>query len=152
MKPIHLLPLTTALAFASCASDKNRHDTPGGAPAAAQPTAPRNESYSDAIYGSQPAYGDAAAAATSPAPDPPAYPVPAPPPVAPASPAFAPPAPPPPSPGAPSANPITHVVSKGDTLSGIATKYNVPMASIKAANAMTSDTVVLGRKLVIPQQ
>ena len=44
----------------------------------------------------------------------------------------------------------THVVVKGDTLSGIATKYKVPMASIKKANNMTKDTVVLGKKLIIP--
>lgn len=44
----------------------------------------------------------------------------------------------------------THVVGKGDTLSGIASKYKVPMASIKKANNMTKDTVVLGKKLIIP--
>lgn len=44
----------------------------------------------------------------------------------------------------------THVVVKGDTLSGIASKYKVPMASIMQANHMTKDTVVLGKKLIIP--
>jgi len=44
----------------------------------------------------------------------------------------------------------THIVVKGDTLGGIATKYKVPMASIMKANNMTKDTVVLGKKLVIP--
>jgi LysM repeat protein len=29
-------------------------------------------------------------------------------------------------------------------------KYNVPMDSIKQANRMTNDIVVLGRKMVIP--
>jgi LysM repeat protein len=43
-----------------------------------------------------------------------------------------------------------HTVVAGDTLSGLSAKYGVPMESIKAANRMTSDTVVLGRKMVIP--
>lgn len=47
---------------------------------------------------------------------------------------------------------IIHTVVKGDTLSGIAAKYKVPMASIRTANRMTNDTVVLGRKMVIPPQ
>ena len=45
---------------------------------------------------------------------------------------------------------IIHTVVKGDTLSGISSKYKVPIASIKAANRMTNDTVVLDRKMVIP--
>lgn len=45
---------------------------------------------------------------------------------------------------------IIHTVAKGDTLSGISAKYKIPAASIKQANRMTSDTVVLGRKMVIP--
>ncbi len=61
------------------------------------------------------------------------------------------PAPPVPEPSAnPSGSAIIHTVVKGDTLSGLSAKYNVPMASIKAANRMTSDVVVLGRKMVIP--
>jgi len=47
---------------------------------------------------------------------------------------------------------IIHTVVKGDTLSGISAKYKVPIASIKAANRMTNDTVVLDRKMVIPPQ
>lgn len=43
-----------------------------------------------------------------------------------------------------------HVVVPGDVLGKIAIKYNVPITSIKAANQMTSDTVVLGKKLIIP--
>ena len=39
---------------------------------------------------------------------------------------------------------------EGDTLSGISSKYKVPAASIKQANRMTNDVVVLGRKMVIP--
>lgn len=44
----------------------------------------------------------------------------------------------------------THEVVKGDTLSGIAKKYGVTQASIKTANNMTKDTVVLGKKMIIP--
>ena len=43
-----------------------------------------------------------------------------------------------------------HVVVKGDTLGGIARKYGTTVAAIKQANGMTSDTVVLGKKLKIP--
>jgi peptidoglycan endopeptidase LytE len=42
------------------------------------------------------------------------------------------------------------VVVKGDTLGGIARKYGTTVAAVKQANAMTSDTVVLGKKLKIP--
>ncbi len=66
------------------------------------------------------------------------------PPNTPASPAAAPAAPP--ANGAA----IIHTVVKGDTLSGIASKYKVPVASIKQANRMTNDTVILDRKMVIP--
>jgi peptidoglycan endopeptidase LytF len=45
---------------------------------------------------------------------------------------------------------IIHTVVAGDTLSGISSKYKVPAATIKQANGMTKDTVVLGRKMVIP--
>lgn len=44
----------------------------------------------------------------------------------------------------------SHTVARGDTLSGIARKYGTTSAAIKQANAMTSDTVVLGKTLVIP--
>ncbi len=47
---------------------------------------------------------------------------------------------------------IIHTVVAGDTLSGISAKYKVPSAAIKQANAMTKDTVVLGKKMVIPPQ
>ncbi len=43
-----------------------------------------------------------------------------------------------------------HTVVAGDTLSGISAKYKVPTAAIKQANSMTKDTVVLGKKMVIP--
>lgn len=45
---------------------------------------------------------------------------------------------------------INHVVRPGETLSGIAHKYNVPMATIKANNEMgRSDVVRVGEKLII---
>ncbi|MFT4176842.1 MAG: LysM peptidoglycan-binding domain-containing protein [Luteolibacter sp.] len=44
----------------------------------------------------------------------------------------------------------THTVVKGDSLWTISRKYNVSISSIKAANNMTSDVVVLGKKLTIP--
>lgn len=46
----------------------------------------------------------------------------------------------------------THTVAAGDTLGRIAAKYGVSSASIKQANGMTNDTVVLGRKLIIPSR
>ena len=59
-----------------------------------------------------------------------------------------------PIPAAPKANSngsaIIHTVVAGDTLSGISSKYKVSAAAIKQANNMTKDTVVLGRKMVIP--
>jgi LysM repeat protein len=44
----------------------------------------------------------------------------------------------------------SHTVVRGDTLGGIARRYGVSGTAIKQANGMTSDTVVLGKKLVIP--
>lgn len=45
-----------------------------------------------------------------------------------------------------------HVVVKGDTLGGIAKKYGTTQAAIKQVNGMTTDTVVLGKKLQIPSR
>lgn len=53
-------------------------------------------------------------------------------------------------PAVPTAPATIHTVVAGDTLSGLSTKYKVPIASIKRANHMTNDIVVLGRKMVIP--
>jgi N-acetylmuramoyl-L-alanine amidase len=41
-------------------------------------------------------------------------------------------------------------VIKGDSLSKISGKYHVSAASIKQANHMKNDTVVLGKKMIIP--
>lgn len=48
------------------------------------------------------------------------------------------------------ANPFHYTVQKGDTLSGIARRNGLSMASIKAANNMDSDVVRLGQRLAIP--
>jgi LysM repeat protein len=43
-----------------------------------------------------------------------------------------------------------HTVGESDTLSSIAATYNVSMASIKAANSLSSDIVFSGATLIIP--
>ena len=45
---------------------------------------------------------------------------------------------------------VRHVISRGDTLSEIAARYNVSTASIRAANRMSSDTIRVGQTLSIP--
>ncbi|WP_193213335.1 LysM peptidoglycan-binding domain-containing protein [Luteolibacter marinus] len=54
------------------------------------------------------------------------------------------------APSAPAASSTSHTVVKGDTLSGISRRYGVSATAIKQANGMNSDTVVLGKTLVIP--
>jgi len=46
--------------------------------------------------------------------------------------------------------PAVHIVRKGDSLSEIALRYRVGMASIKRANNMKTDTIRIGQKLKIP--
>lgn len=139
MTPIRILtPSLLAVALVSCAAQKDQYDTPdpyGTANAGAvnpPATAPANP-----VYDTPAAYEESSAAAVPPAaPGVPAVPA----------------APPTTVPAAPPANgsAIIHTVVAGDTLSGLSAKYKVPSASIKQANRMTSDTVVLGRKMVIP--
>lgn len=143
MNPIKLIaPAAAALVIASCAPQNENYDTssPYGpadgydSQAASQPSDPSPQTYDTPA-----AYEDAGTAGnTANIPAPPQY-TPSP------SPA---PAPPP----AASSGRIatTHTVVKGDTLGGIARKYKVSIASIKAANNMTSDIVVLGKALKIP--
>ena len=45
---------------------------------------------------------------------------------------------------------VNHVITRGDTLSEIAERYNVSMSVIRAANKLSSDTVRVGQKLTIP--
>jgi len=123
MKHLHL-PATAALslALASCASQNaDNYDT--GDPYG-YPDAGMAQSpipeYDNPVYDTPAAYEESAAAA----------------PAAPSAPA--------------NQSAIIHTVVKGDTLSGLSSKYKVPMESIKRANNMTNDTVILGRKMVIP--
>jgi N-acetylmuramoyl-L-alanine amidase len=55
-----------------------------------------------------------------------------------------------PAPAAAPTASTTHTVVRGDTLGGIARRYGASSAAIKQANGMSSDTVVLGKQLVIP--
>lgn len=143
MTPIRILaPSLIAFAFVSCASQKaDTYDTAnpyGTADAGAvnpPATAPANP-----VYDTPAAYEESGATTPATAAVPTVAPEPAAPSVTPAVPAA------PPSNGAA----IIHTVVKGDTLSGISSKYKVPAASIKQANRMTNDVVVLGRKMVIP--
>ena len=48
------------------------------------------------------------------------------------------------------ASPKIHTVVRGDTLSGLSKKYGASVASIKKANGLNRDTIVLGAKLKIP--
>jgi N-acetylmuramoyl-L-alanine amidase len=45
---------------------------------------------------------------------------------------------------------VSHVISRGDTLSEIAERYNVSMSAIKSANRLSSDSVRVGQRLRIP--
>jgi LysM repeat protein len=147
MTPIRILaPALLALGFVSCATQKaDQYDTgpaADAAPASAPAAAPSNP-----VYDTPAAYEEnsAATAATAPA----ASAMPAVP--AGASRATTPNIPAPAAPKAPSNGAaIIHTVVAGDTLSGISAKYKVPAAAIKQANGMTKDTVVLGKKMVIP--
>jgi LysM repeat protein len=122
-----------AIALSSCASQKaDEYDTPNpyGSPDAALADEAVNP-----VYDTPAAYEESTAAVTP-------Y----------TAPAYIPSTSP--SPAAPPSNgaAIIHTVVAGDTLSGISAKYKVPSASIKQANGMTKDIVVLGRKMVIPPQ
>ena len=43
-----------------------------------------------------------------------------------------------------------HYVAPGDSLWKISKQYGVSIDAIKAANSMTTDTVILGKKMIIP--
>lgn len=70
------------------------------------------------------------------------------------APAITSPAAPRPTPSAPrpTATAKVHTVVRGDSLWAMSKKYGVSVDSIKNANGMTKDTVVLGTKLQIPAQ
>lgn len=135
MTPLRILaPSILTFAFASCAAQKaDTYDTakPYGTADAGQVNAPVTEP-ANPVYDTPAAYEESAATtATAAAPAVADTNIPAP--AAPANGAA-----------------IIHTVVAGDTLSGISSKYKVPAATIKQANGMTKDVVVLGRKMVIP--
>lgn len=140
MTPIRFLaPVLLASAIVSCAPDKaDPYDTanPYGTADAGQVNPPVTEP-ANPVYDTPAAYEESG---STPAPsvNPPVTP-------------YAPNAPVADVPTAPSNGAaLIHTVVAGDTLSGISAKYKVPSAAIKQANRMTNDTVVLGRKMVIP--
>ena len=45
-----------------------------------------------------------------------------------------------------------HVVRRGDTLSGVASRYRVSLSSLRAANSLRSDLVRVGQRLRIPSR
>jgi N-acetylmuramoyl-L-alanine amidase len=45
---------------------------------------------------------------------------------------------------------VRHIIAKGDTLSGIARRYKVSVAQIKAHNSLSSSTIRIGQTLEIP--
>ncbi|MDR1435248.1 MAG: LysM peptidoglycan-binding domain-containing protein [Puniceicoccales bacterium] len=51
-----------------------------------------------------------------------------------------------------SSSPGVHIVTKGDCLSKIAQKYGLKVSEIKAANAMKSDRIIAGQKIIIPER
>jgi len=46
--------------------------------------------------------------------------------------------------------PSVYVVSRGDTLGEIAERFNVPLAQLKIANHLDSNTIHIGQELTIP--
>ncbi|MBI3537858.1 MAG: LysM peptidoglycan-binding domain-containing protein [Chloroflexi bacterium] len=47
-------------------------------------------------------------------------------------------------------NPTTYVVQSGDTLFTIAARYQTTVAALKKLNNLTSDTILVGQKLLVP--
>ena len=46
--------------------------------------------------------------------------------------------------------PVRHVISRGETLSGIAERYRVRLATLKRHNQITNDVIHVGQVLTIP--
>src|SRR5690606_84426 len=45
---------------------------------------------------------------------------------------------------------LEHTISRGETLSGIASSYAVPVERIRATNSLNGDTILVGQTLRIP--
>jgi N-acetylmuramoyl-L-alanine amidase len=45
---------------------------------------------------------------------------------------------------------VRYTISRGDTLSGIASRYGIPTSRIRAANGLRSDVIRVGQTIVIP--
>jgi len=45
---------------------------------------------------------------------------------------------------------VSHVISRGDTLSEIAERYNVSMSAIRSVNKLSSNRLRIGQTLRIP--
>lgn len=153
MKPIHLIASSLLVLFAvSCAPQKSgQYDAPSspGYADASQMNAPTGAS-SNPVYDSTPAYDESAGAITPVAPGAVSPNISAASNVPAVSGPHGVPSAVPSAPKTPMAGSVVHTVVAGDTLSGISAKYKVPAASIKTANGMTKDTVILGRKMIIP--
>ena len=52
--------------------------------------------------------------------------------------------------GAPGADSVKHVISRGDTLSGIADRYNVSIRQLRQTNGLRNDRIRVGQVLTIP--
>jgi len=122
-----------AIILASCASQKaDVYDTsdPYGAPDAGYADASQSTAVNP-VYDTPPAYEESTASAVPAHTEPAAHDA--------------------PTPSRPSSSaPKSHIVGKGDTLWGLSKKYSVPVDSIKQANGMTKDVLLLGRTVVIP--
>ena len=134
MKPARILFASSlAIALVSCANQKNDYDTQP--PAASLPATAVNlpDPQANPTYDTPAAYQESSTAPVNPE-------------------AVAPPAPA--TPGRPAAVPghgaTVYTVVAGDNLTRISNKTKVSIASIKKANNMSNDTVVLGKKMVIP--
>lgn len=119
---LFLLPFAS-LFFASCGSKSENYDT--------APTTSYDEPAATVPATAAPTYGAAVYEETSPV-----SPTPVDPGVAPAAPV--------------TATAKEHTVVPGDSLWKMSKQYGVTIAAIKAANQMTNDNVILGKKMIIP--
>jgi LysM repeat protein len=145
MNPLKILvPSVIAVALASCAAHKDEYDTANPYGTGDGTIAGADAAAGTQTYDTPAAYEDAGSTAAVNSPNVPAQnPVNDPAPVRTTTPSHS-------APTSGGGTATSHTVVKGDTLGGIAKKYKVSIASIKAANGMTKDTVVLGKTLKIP--